>query len=63
MSHHFTESPLRPALLACRFVAVDGGAVFALEVKYVSACTAVCAAPEALTPSWSAALLEAAYYV
>ena len=49
--------------LACRFVAVDGGAVFALEVKYVSACTAVCAAPEALTPSWSAALLEAAYYV
>ena len=49
--------------LACRFVAVDGGAVFALEVKYVSARTAVCAAPEALTPSWSAALLEAAYYV
>ena len=49
--------------LACRFVAVDGGAVFALEIKYVSARTAVCAAPEALTPSWSAALLEAAYYV
>ena len=49
--------------LACRFVAVDGGAVFALEVKYVSARTAVCAAPEAPTPSWGAALFEAAYYV